>query len=127
MKTPLPTISKFICTLYCAPNSNNYQLLFDYLSKSIDTITLQSPRSEITNRGDFNVYNPSWLTNSSHITSPVGHDAEAFAIVNDLSQLISEPTCIPDHSGDKANMLNLFPTSNPETYSNPTVESPLDL
>ena len=92
MKISLPHTSKFICTLYRSPNSPNHELLFDRLSKTIDTITLQSPRSEITVLGDFNVYNPNWLTHSPHITSPASRDAEAFAIVNDLSQLISQGT-----------------------------------
>ena len=45
--------------------------------------------------------------------------------MNDLSQLISEPTRIPDGSGDKANTLDLFLTSNPDMYSNPILDSPL--
>ena len=65
------------------------------------------------------------IQHSSHFTSPAGRDAEAFAIVNDLSQLISEPTRIPDRSGDKANTLDLFLTSNPDIYANPAVDSPL--
>ena len=65
------------------------------------------------------------LTHFSYITSPAGLDGEALAIVNDLSQLISEPTRIPNHSDDKANALDLFLTSNPDIYSNPTVDSPL--
>jgi len=89
------------------------------------TITLQSPHSEITVLGDFNVYNPNWLTHSPNIISPAVRDAEAFAIVNNLSQLISEPTQTPDHSEDKANALDLFLTSNPEIYSNPILDSPL--
>jgi len=80
---------------------------------------------EIINLGDFNVYNLKWLTHSPHITSPAGCDATAFAIVDDLSKLISEPTHIPDHSRDKANTLDLFPTSNPDAYSNATLDSPL--
>ena len=71
------------------------------------------------------MYNPNWLTHSPHITSPGGCDAEAFAIVNDLSQLISEPRRIPDRSGNKANTLNLFLTSNPDIYCNPILDSPL--
>ena len=43
----LPHTTKYICTLYHSPNSKNHELLFDHLSKSIETITLQSPRSEI--------------------------------------------------------------------------------
>jgi len=110
MKISLPHTSKFICTLYRSPNSTNHELLFDDLSKTIDTITLQSPRSEITFLGDFNVYNPNWLTHSPHITSSASRDAEAFAIVNNMSQLPSEPTRIPDRSRDKANSIDLHLT-----------------
>ena len=45
--------------------------------------------------------------------------------MNDLSQVISKPTRIPDHSGDKANTLDLFLTSNPDIYYNPILDSPL--
>jgi len=45
--------------------------------------------------------------------------------VNDLSKLISEPTCVPDRPGDKANTLDLFLTSNQDIYSNPILDSPL--
>ena len=55
MKVSLPSTSKLICTLYHSPNSANHELLFEHLSKTIDIITLQSPRSEITILGDFNV------------------------------------------------------------------------
>ena len=97
-----------------------------YLTIYLRQLThLQSPSSEIIILSDFTVYNPNWLTYSPHITSPAGRDAEAFAIVNDLSQLISEPTPIPDRSGDKANTLDLFLTSNPDFYSNPILDSPL--
>ena len=123
MQLSLPNTSKFICTLYRSPNSTNHELLFDHLSKTVDTITLQSPRSEMTVLGDFNVYNPNWLTHSPHITSPAGRDTQAFAIVNDLALSISEPTRIS--SGDNANTLDLFRTSHPDIYSNPILDSPL--
>ena len=96
LKISLPGTSNFICTLYHSPNSNNHDFLFDNISKSINAIILQSPRSEIIILGGFNVYNSDWLAYSSNITNPAGRDAEAFAIVNDLTQLISEPTRILD-------------------------------
>ena len=100
--------------LYTAllPNSNNHELLFDHLSKSIETITLQSPRSEIIVLGDFNVHNSVWLSYSSNVTNPAGLEAEAFAIVNDLTQIISEPTRVPDRARDKANTFFIFLISN---------------
>ena len=54
MKISLPHTSKFSCTLYRLLNSTTHELLFDHLSKTIDTSTLQSPRSE-TILGDFNI------------------------------------------------------------------------
>jgi len=125
MNVSIPNTSKFICTLYHSPNSTNHELLFDHLSKTIDTITIPSKCSENTILGDFGVYNLNWLTHSPHITSLAGGDAEAFAIVNDLSQLISELTSITDYSGNKANTLDLLHTSNPGNYSYPILGSPL--
>ena len=110
MKVSLPSTSKFLCTLYRSSTSSNHEILFDHLSKTIDTITLQSPRSKITILRDFNVHNPNWHNHSPHISSPSGRDTETFAFANNMSQLISEPTNIPDHSGDKANTLDLFLT-----------------
>ena len=125
MKISLPHATKYICTLYRSPNSNSHELLFDYPSKSIETITLQSPRSEILVLGVFNVHNSDWISYSSNVTNPAGREAEAFAIVNDLTQVISEPTRVPDRAGDKAHTLDLFLTPNPSIYSPPTVSSPL--
>ena len=39
LKNSLLHATKYICTLYRSPNSNNHELLFDHLSKSIETIT----------------------------------------------------------------------------------------
>ena len=88
-------------------------------------MTLQSPRSEIIFLGDFNVHNSDWLTNSSNVTNPVGQDGEAFAIVNDLTQVISEPTRVPDRAGGKANTSDLFLTSSPNIHFPSTVSSHL--
>ena len=125
LKVSLPHATKYICTLYRSPNSNKHELLFDHLSKSIETITLQSPRSEIIVLGDFNIHNSGWLSYSSSVTNPAGREAEAFAIVNDLTQVISEPTRVPGRAEGKANNIDLFLTSNPRIYSPPTVSSPL--
>ena len=125
LKVSLPHTTKNICTLYRSPNSKNHELLLDHLSKSIETIALQSPLFEIIVLGDFNVHNSDWLSYSSNVTNPGGRDAEAFAIVNDLTQVISKPTHGPDRARDEANTLDLFLTSNPSIYSPPTVSSPL--
>ena len=123
LKDALPSTSKFRCILYRSPTSTNYELLFNHLSKKMGIITFPSPRSEIIILGDFNVYNSNWLTYSPHITSPAAHDAEDFPIVNDLSQLISEPTRIPDNSRDTANTIDLFLTSTTDLYSHHFLDS----
>ena len=105
LKISLPHVTMYICTIYRSPNSKYHELLFDHFSKSIETINLQSPSSEIIVLDDFNI-------------------AEAFAIVNELTHVISEPTRVPDRAGDKANTLDLFLTSNPSINSPPTVSSP---
>ena len=125
LKISLPNTSKFICTLYRLRNSTNREMLFVHVSKSIDTITLHFPRSEINILDDFNVHNLDWLAHSSNFNSSAGLHAEAFAIVKDLSQLISKPTHISDCSGDKANTLDLCLTLNPDIYANPAVDSAL--
>ena len=91
LKIYLPRATKYTCTLYRSPNSNNHELLFDHLSKSIETITLQSPRSEIILIVDFNIHNSDWLSYSSNFTHLAGREAEAeaFAIVNGLTQELS--------------------------------------
>ena len=126
LKISLPHATKYICTLYRSPNSKNRELLFDHLSKSIETITLQSPRSEIIVLGDFNIHSSGWLSYSSSVTNPAGREAEALAIVNDLTLVISEPTRVPGRAEGKANNIDLFLTSNPSINSLPTVSSPLD-
>ena len=71
-----------------------HELPFNYPSESIEAMILQSPGSEIIVLGYFNVHNSDWLCYSSNITNPAGRDADAFSIVNDLTQVISEPTHI---------------------------------
>ena len=125
LEMSLPHATRCICTLYRSPNTNNLELLFDHLSKSIETINLESPRSEIIILSDFNIHNSDWLSYSSNVTNRAGREAEAFAIVNDLRHVISEPIRVPDRPGDKANTLYPFLTSNPSIYSPPTASSPL--
>ena len=80
LKISFPHATKYICTLYRSPDSNDHELLFDHLSKPVETITLQSQRSEIIVLGDFNVHNSNWLTLSSNVTNPAGREAEALAM-----------------------------------------------
>jgi hypothetical protein len=126
LKITLPNITKYICCLYLSPNSTIVQVrqLFNHLSIQNENIQHSHPDAEVSFLGDFNVHNTEWLTHSSH-TDQAGLEAEAFCVVNDLTQLVEEPTRIPDCASHKANTLDLFITNKPELYSNITVSPPI--
>ena len=106
----------FICVLYRSPNDNSCAEMFEHLSSQVDHINQRYPSAEVIILGDFNVHNKSWLTHSNK-TDPEGIMAEHFAISHNLTQLVNEPTRIPDISSHFANTLDLFLTSDPEKYS----------
>ena len=80
------------------------------LSNSISSILARCPQSEIVVAGDFNVHNIDWLEFSSH-TSSEGQDVELFAELNQLTQLVKDPTHISCVEGHSNNLLDLFLTS----------------
>ena len=65
--------------------------------------------------GDFNVHHIEWL--NSNTTDVGGREAFEFFISHELEQIIKHPTRVPDCLGDRANILNLFFTSNPQNYT----------
>ena len=50
-------------------------------------------------------------------TSPSGELAFQFALLNDLEQIVNQPTRIPDDLGDRPSISDLFFTTNPSNYS----------
>ena len=83
------------------------------------------PLLEVIILADFNDHNHNWLANSSNTTNPSAYFAETFAIVIDLTKVISELISILDQPGNKPYTLDLFRMSNPNIYFNPTVGYPL--
>ena len=71
--------------------------------------------AEIFILGDFNVHRKLWL--SSSFTDQSGQQTFNFTIFHDLEQLVQFPIRIPKRIGDTPNILDLFLTSNPSTYS----------
>ena len=114
--------AKYFCAVYLSPNSTNYQEFFDYLTSKVEHILSHSPFAEISILGDFNVHHQQRL--SSTFTSPSGELAFQFALLNDLDQIVNQPTRIPDRLGDRPSILDLFLTTNPSNYSI-SVSSPL--
>lgn len=115
----------YFCFVYRSPSLSNERTLseFELLSDSVDEIIRLSPNAEIIFAGDFNVHNVPWL-HFSNRTDPAGLCVESFAVVNDLSQLVSEPTRIPDADNQTPHLLDLFLTSDPDKYS-VSVNAPL--
>ncbi|KAL7636426.1 UNVERIFIED_CONTAM: hypothetical protein RMT77_013201 [Armadillidium vulgare] len=99
---------------YCSPNRTDFSTFFEYLTTSHETVTSSRPNIEVLYLGDFNVHNTEWL-GSSH-TDPGGEEAESFSILNDLEQLIKEPTHIPDRPNQFLNTLDLCFTTSPSLY-----------
>ena len=58
---------------------------------------------------DFNGHNTEWLC-PSHSTDVAGLFCQEFAMVQDLTQIVDFPTCIPEH---QPYLLDLFLCSNP--------------
>ena len=124
LKVSLPRHSKIYCCIYRSPNCNDYVALFTYLTTSFESLILQYPSCEIIILGDFNVHNAEWLTYSKG-ANRAGIEAESFAIINGLTQLITSPTRIPDRASDSANTLDLFLTTDPNIYKPAVVSAPI--
>ncbi|KAI3388413.1 hypothetical protein SNEBB_004946, partial [Seison nebaliae] len=80
------------------------------------------PQAEVIYAGDFNVHHSEWL-GSPH-TDTGGREALAFAVTNDIEQIIKEPTRVPDSHHQTANILDLFFTTSPQQYCY-SIASPL--
>lgn len=115
LKISSKSITKFICVLYLSPSDSTYKELFSDLSITFDHLQVKYPDAEIIFLGDFNVHNVPWLKFSSR-TNDAGREAEAFAISCGITQLVEEPTRIPDNRDHMAYLLDLFLTTCPEGY-----------
>lgn len=114
LKICLKTSTKFICCIYRSPSDSNFVQLFDSISEKIDHLISEHPSSEVIILGDFNVHNKEWLGSSK--TDPQGRAAADFATSNALTNLVQQPTYFPRISTHSSNPLDLFLTTNPESY-----------
>lgn len=123
LKLSLPQSNHYFCLLYRSPNSVDASL-FDVLSLAIESTLVSDPSAHVSVLGDFNIHNSEWLLHSAGTTA-LGREAEAFAIINNLSQLVDFPTRVPDRDGDRAHTLDLVLTTNPTLFSNVSSLPPL--
>ena len=89
----------------------------------MESLLQSNPSCELVILGDFNVHHSEWL--SSRISDAAGIKTEAFAIANELKQLVTSPTRIPDRLTDRPNLLDLYLTNIPHLYSNVEVNAPI--
>ncbi|XP_071478923.1 uncharacterized protein [Diadema antillarum] len=117
-KINLPGRMIFIFCVYRPPSADDS--IYDVISDHIDTIQELHPRSEIIVLGDLNAHHEEWLGNTK--TDAYGESAFDFATLNNLHQLVDDPTRIgKDGSCSK---LDLFLTTSPDNHV-VSVDAPL--
>lgn len=88
--------------------------LFNHLSKVTDIAQERYPQAELVILGDFNAHHEPWLGSSK--TDHAGRTAHAFALMHNLTQLVTQPTRMPDIVGHAPSILDLLLTSHPAGY-----------
>ena len=83
---------------------------FDSISSNIDEILSLNPSANVFVFGDFNVHHKDWLTYSSATDRP-GELCYNFSISNDLTQMVTFPTRIPDCDSHSPALLDFFLSS----------------
>ena len=102
------------CFIFCLyrPQDDGV-IIFDRISDKIDSILLDHPHAEIHVCGDFNVHHEEWLVHSNK-TDLEGRHCHDFAIAYGLTQIVTEPTRVPDVASHFPNLLDLFLTTCPD-------------
>ncbi|XP_026320838.1 uncharacterized protein LOC113230944 [Hyposmocoma kahamanoa] len=102
----------------CVYRSHNGDMettrLMDHLSRVADDAQERFPLAELVFLGDFNAHHELWLSSSK--TDHAGRTAHAFALTHDLTQLVNQPTRIPDIVGHAPSLLDLLLTNRPAGY-----------
>ena len=70
-------------------------MVFDSISSNMNEVLLINQSANFFVFGDFNIHNKDWLTYSDGTDQP-GKLCYNFSISNDLTQMVSFPTRIPD-------------------------------
>lgn len=95
----------FIFRLYRP--QNNGTAMFNWISETIDGILTENPLASFHIPGDLNIHHKEMSTR----TDEAGSHCKDFSIAYDLTQIIEEPTSVPDTTGHQVNILKLFLTS----------------
>ena len=99
--------------LYQSPSS--LCTVFYSISSNIDEVLSINPSANVFLFGNFNIHHEDWLTYSSG-TDRSGELSYNFSISNDLTQMVNFPTRIPDYDSHSLTLLDLFLSSNANTF-----------
>ena len=94
--------------LYRSPSS--LSTVFDSVSSNIDEVLSINPSATVFVFGYFNIHHKDWVTYSGG-TDRTGELCYNFCISNDLTQIVSFPTRIPDCDSHSPALLDLFLSS----------------
>ncbi|CAH0397242.1 unnamed protein product [Chilo suppressalis] len=118
-----PLARVYVCLYRSHTGDAETTRLFDHLSRVADDAQAQFPNAELVFLGDFNAHHGLWLGSSK--TDHAGISAHAFALTHDLTQLVDQPTRIPDIASQAPSLLDLLLTTHPQEYQI-VVRAPLD-
>ena len=110
--------------VYRSPHCSSDDRFFSMLNDVVESSLSSTPNAEIVLMGDFNVHNSDWLP-SSRITDSAGSELERFCVLNNFEQLVKGPTRIPDRAGDFASTLDLFLSTNADSYLDSVISAPI--
>ena len=100
--------------LYQSPSSSSCTV-FDSISSNMDEVLSINPSANLFVFEDFNVHHKDWLTYSGETDRPdeLGYNfcELCYKISNDLTQIVSCPTRIPDCDSHSPALLDLFISS----------------
>ena len=82
-------------------------MVFNSILSNIDEVLLINPSANVFVFGDFNVHQKDWLTYSGGTDQP-GELCCNLSISNELIQMVSSPTRIPDCDSHSPALLDLF-------------------
>lgn len=88
--------------------------LFGHVQEATDFLLQRYPCAEVVILGDFNAHHVDWL--GSRTTDYAGRIAFNFALTYGFSQLVPEPTRVPDVEDHAPSLLDLLLTTCPDNY-----------
>ncbi|KAA5586424.1 hypothetical protein F3H14_36350, partial [Pseudomonas aeruginosa] len=101
--------SRIYACLYRSHSSDAGSALIEHVQEGTNRVLEQYPSAEVVVLGDFNAHHQEWL--GSRTTDLPGRTAYDFALAYGFSQLVTQPTRVPDIEGHEPSLLDLLLTT----------------